>query len=560
MHLKLGITGRLAVLVASLLAILAISGAVGILSARRAAQGLETVYLDRVVPLRDLKDIADAYAVSIVDTAHKVRGGSLSATAGVESVDKASSLIRGKMASYLATFLVERERKLVSELAPLMRDADASVEALRGILLRADQRALAEFAERRLYPAIDPVSEKIGQLVELQLDVARTEFEASEAAARWMLWVTVALLALGLGGGSALAWAVARSVAQPVLGMTRTMQALAAGELGIAVPGTERQDEVGGMARSVEVFKRGLAEAQRLRSEQDAAKQRAEQERRDMLQRLAESFERDVGGIVQAVTAAATQLQGTASALSAASERTSHQTASAASASEQANANVQTVATAAQELSASSNEISRQMTTASDAAARAREAAQSANAVIDSLSGAAGRIGDVVKLINQIAGQTNLLALNATIEAARAGEAGRGFAVVASEVKSLAGQTAKATDEIQAQIGSIQEETRKAVGMIAHVTGTVQEITSVTASVASAVEEQGAATAEIARNVQEAAQGTGTVSANVASVQQAAKETGAAASQVLAAAQALAAQSDALSGQVGTFVRTVRQG
>ncbi|WP_336486064.1 methyl-accepting chemotaxis protein [Methylobacterium nigriterrae] len=347
-------------------------------------------------------------------------------------------------------------------------------------------------------------------------------------------------------------------ISRPIRNLKATMGRLAANDLAAAVPNLGRRDEVGEMAAAVQVFKDGLIRAQALEQEAALARAGAEAQREAATRELADDFERAVGGIVEAVTAAAAALQDTSRTMSATAGRTADQSTSVAAAAEEAAANVTMVASAAEELGSSVDEIGRQVQgSASLAAAAAREAETTA-ALVQALSMGATKIGDVVSLISSIAGQTNLLALNATIEAARAGEAGRGFAVVATEVKELASQTAKATDEIARQIAEIQGATHQAVGAIESISGKVGEMSNVTAAIAAAIEEQGSATQEIVRNVGQAASGTGEVTRNIASVAAAADETGAAAGLLLASASDLSVQSEHLGGEVRRFLDGVR--
>ncbi|MBI3453221.1 MAG: HAMP domain-containing protein [Rhodospirillales bacterium] len=362
----------------------------------------------------------------------------------------------------------------------------------------------------------------------------------------------------GLLIGMFLAWVITRGIVGPLLGMTGAMTKLSSGDTSTEVPSRDRADEIGQMAKAVQVFKDNMIETERMRADQAEAEKRAEVEKKAAMNRLASDFEASVKGVVDAVTSSATEMQSSAQSMSATAEETNRQATVVAAASEQASTNVQTVATAAEELSASIAEISRQVAESAKIAGKAVEEAGKTNAEVQGLAQAAQKIGDVVKLINDIAGQTNLLALNATIEAARAGEAGKGVAVVASEVKSLANQTAKATEDIAAQINAIQGATKGAVDAIGSIAGTIGRINEIATTIASAVEEQGAATQEIARNVQEAAKGTGEVSTNIGGVTQAAGETGAAAGQVLSAAGELAKQGETLRHEVDKFIATVR--
>lgn len=347
-------------------------------------------------------------------------------------------------------------------------------------------------------------------------------------------------------------------IVKPIVLLKHVMEALANNDLRANVPGTDRRDEVGDMARTVEVFKKNGLEVERLRVEQETAETRnIEQRKADMI-KLASGFEGAVGEIIETVSSASTELEASAGTLTATAVRSQELATTVAGASEEASANVQSVASATEELTTSVNEISRQMQEsvrmANDAVGQARRT----NDRVSELSKAASRIGDVIELINTIAGQTNLLALNATIEAARAGEAGRGFAVVASEVKALAEQTAKATGEIGQQVTGIQAATQESVGAIKEISGTIEKLSEIASTIAAAVEEQGAATQEISRNVQQAAQGTMQVSSNIIDVQHGASETGAASSRVLSAAKSLSSDSNRLRLEVGKFLSTVR--
>jgi methyl-accepting chemotaxis protein len=368
------------------------------------------------------------------------------------------------------------------------------------------------------------------------------------------------MIAIALGGGvlTLVCTLMARRVSVPIKAMTGAMTKLAQGDKSVDVPSRGRRDEIGRMAETVAVFKQNAIEMDRLQGEQAAMKERAEAEKKAAMSVLADGFEASIKGVVGTVSAAAGDMQSTANTMSATAEKTSMQSATVASAAEEASTNVQTVASAAEELSSSIAEIGRQVTSAARIAGKAVEEAGRTNENVKGLSEAAQKVGEVVKLINDIAGQTNLLALNATIEAARAGEAGKGFAVVASEVKNLANQTAKATDDIAAQVGAIQAATQSAVAAIQTISGTIGEISEIATTIASAVEEQGAATQEIARNVQQAAAGTGEVSANIVGVTQAAAETGQASARVVEASGLLAKQSDVLRSEVDRFLSKVR--
>ncbi len=351
---------------------------------------------------------------------------------------------------------------------------------------------------------------------------------------------------------------VTRSVIRPLRGMTERMTRIAAKDFTLDLPGLERADEIGAMARAVDVFRKNGLEVERIRAEQAEQENRAAQERRAATQKLAGEFEAVVGNIVESVSSAATNLEATAGALARTAETTQQLTGTVAGASEEASGNVQSAAAAADEMSSSVDQISRHVQESSGIAAQAVTQAKQTDARIAKLSEAANRIGDVVKLINDVAEQTNLLALNATIEAARAGEAGKGFAVVAHEVKALATQTAKATDEIATQIAAMQAATKESVGAIKEIGDTVARIAEIARTIAGAVEEQGAATQGIARNVQQAARGTAELTASIADVNRGAAETGTASAQVFSSAQSLSRESGRLKAEVGKFLATVR--
>jgi methyl-accepting chemotaxis protein len=349
-------------------------------------------------------------------------------------------------------------------------------------------------------------------------------------------------------------------VSKPLTSMSEIMGELAKGRFDVDVFGQNRVDEIGVIARSVQVFKENGRAMEKMRAEQEASKAKAEAERRQMMLQLADSFEAEVKVVVQSVSSQASQLQSTALSLSNVADKAKGQSSTVSTAAEHASSNVQTVASAAEQLASSIGEIARQVAHSSELSRSAVVEAKRTSEIVSALATSAQKIGDVVNLITDIASQTNLLALNATIEAARAGDAGKGFAVVAGEVKTLANQTARATEEIGQQINGIQAATREAVQAIETITGSITNINDVGTSIASAVEEQGAATQEIARNVQQAAEGTREVSDNISGVQAAVEEAGAGANNVRDAARDLSTQSESLTQQVDRFIGRVRAG
>jgi methyl-accepting chemotaxis protein len=374
-----------------------------------------------------------------------------------------------------------------------------------------------------------------------------------EQARNRAILVVLALLVVG-----GLFYMLGRTIVNPINAMTIAMRRIAQGDTSTPIPALGRGDEVGAMAQSVKVFKDNMIEAERLRSEQEALKAQADSERKLLMVRMADEFERGVRSSLDSLAGAASDMQATSKGMSSTASEASQQATSVAAVAEQASANVQTVAAATEELSSSVYEIGRQVTQSTEIAGQAVAEANRTNVTVQGLSAAAQKIGDVVKLISDIASQTNLLALNATIEAARAGEAGRGFAVVANEVKSLASQTAKATDEISSQVGAMQNATTEAVQAIESIGRTIGAINEITSAISVAVEQQGSATQEIARSVHEAALGTGQVSRNIAAVNDAAEKTGSASNGVLSSAEQLSKQAATLRSDVDRFLSNVR--
>jgi methyl-accepting chemotaxis protein len=547
----------LAALSALLLSLVAVSAA-GWYASHVANSGLETVFNDRVIPLRDIKAVSDLYAVDIVDTAHKVRSGKTDWAAGAGRVEQAQAGVKRNWAAYAATRMDAAEKKLADEAERAMSAGNAAVADLLKVLGARDKSALDGFVTDKLYPAIDPITGALDKLVDLQMKVAEQEYQGSARSYATASWIKIAVLIVGaLSMGFAL-WTTLAGVVTPLGAITQAMLRLSRNEQVDAIPGAGRHDEVGSMAQAVQVFKQNAEEMNRLREAQHASEARAAAERKAAMHRLADEFQAAVGMIIDTVSSASTELEAAAGTLTDTAGQTQRLSTEVAAASGQASDNVQSVASASEELAGSVNEIARQVQESSRIAVEAVKQADNTDRRIAELSQAAGRIGDVVKLITAIAEQTNLLALNATIEAARAGEAGRGFAVVAQEVKALAAQTAKATDEIGDQIAHMQTATGDSVGAIKEIAGTIGRISEIASTIAAAVEEQGAATQEISRNVQQAAQGTSQVASNIVTVSRGASETGSASTQVLSSAQSLAGESNRLKLEVGKFLETVR--
>jgi methyl-accepting chemotaxis protein len=386
---------------------------------------------------------------------------------------------------------------------------------------------------------------------------AATEVAATERVSTFtlVLWGVSAVVFLIIGAGL---FGVAFGVIRPIAEMTKVMKGLAGGDLTVTVPALSRDDEVGAMARAVQVFRENALRVQSMESEQASLKLKAEGERKAAVQAMADGFDSAIGKIIQTVSTASSELESSAGRLTKTAEVTQMLSATVASASEQSSANAQSAAAAAEEMASSVSEIGRQVQDSHKISREAVSQVEQTNARIADLAQSAGRIGEVVRMIGAVAEQTNLLALNATIEAARAGEAGRGFAVVASEVKALAAQTAKATEEISEQIAQMQSATNQSVLAIQEIGGTINRIAEISQAIAAAVEEQGATTQEISRSVHQAAQGATQVAGSITDVNRGATDTGAASTHVHGLAQSLLGQSNHLKGEVEKFLSTVR--
>jgi len=382
-------------------------------------------------------------------------------------------------------------------------------------------------------------------------DDAISQIDSTEATVLWSLLAGVLV-------GAVLSWLIGRGIATPIQAIAGVLLELANGNKMVDVPFTDRRDEVGENARAARSFKDNLIRMEQMEGEKQESERRAAEQRKRDMHHLADEFQRAVGGIVETVATASSQLENAANSLTKTAETTQQLSGMVASASEQTSVNVQGVAAASEELSSTVTEISRQVQQSSIIASQAVAQASKTNERVYELSQSADRIGDVIGLINTIAGQTNLLALNATIEAARAGDAGKGFAVVAQEVKALAAQTSKATSDIAAQISGMQTATSDAVNAIREITETINKISEISGAIAAAVEEQGATTQEISRNVSEAAKGTSEVASSITDVSRGANETGAASSQVFSSAKQLSSESASLRREVDRFLSNVR--
>ncbi|WP_188260756.1 methyl-accepting chemotaxis protein [Azospirillum tabaci] len=536
--------------------LLALSDLAGLRALNVANGNLRTVHDERVLPLRDLKIISDAYAVFIVDASHKVRNGNFTWDESLSSVRKAKDDIRERWNAYLGTDLDPDETALVNGIKPDMAKANATVERLIGVLSGRDTAALDAFVKSDLYQTIDPVTDGISQLIDLQVRVAGERY--AEAQATHATANLTSLVLLGIGAvmvilGMAV---VVLRVVRPVARLTETMRRIVGGDYDTIVPAAGGRDEIGAMARAVEVFKANGLENQRMRQEQARQQEQAEAAKRDALETMAQTVERETRNAVDRVSERTGQMERNAAAMAQSASAVGANSQSVATAAEQALHNAQTVAAASEELAASIREIGTQVAQASSITRVAVEKGNQARGTIQSLSDAVQKIGDVAQLIQNIASQTNLLALNATIEAARAGEAGKGFAVVASEVKNLASQTAQATEDIAQQIGEIRAATGGAVAAVSTITGSIAEVDQVAGAIAAAMEEQAAATQEISRSVNQTAEAAREVSHRIAEVSSEAKATGDRAADVRVIADDVSGSIDELRGVLVRVVRT----
>ena len=449
------------------------------------------------------------------------------------------------------------ERELVDQLDQRWQEFIAASEEVRSFAMKGDLAAAKEINGKKVVPVGRAMDKTLAGLVDFNDKGAEAAGQSAEATYWRAIYLMSAMLfaALALGIGAAVF--VSQDIRRGINSILNPMGRLVDGELSVEIPAQAETTEVGRIATALQAFKEALV-AKKASDETANAEKAVNMARAQRISSATRDFEAMIGELVGSLASSSTELEASATTLTATADHAQELATKVAGASEEASTNVQSVASATEELSSSITEISRQVQESARMAMAAVDEANQTNDRVEELAKAAARIGDVVELINAIAGQTNLLALNATIEAARAGEAGRGFAVVASEVKALAGQTAKATSEIGQQIVDIQSATQASVGAIREISGTIEKLSEISSAIASAVEQQGAATQEISRNVQQAAQGTHEVSSHVTDVQRGASETGVASGQVLSAAQMLAGESVRLKTQVENFLETVR--
>ncbi len=479
-------------------------------------------------------------------------------TSTLSKAEKTRGEIDQDLKDYDPTITPGKEQDLAKAMHAALDDYMTMSSKFESILASGDTVAATQIFVGDMQPIVDRARQTIAEDRQFQVDMGNAAARRSVSTAESAKVLILIAVGIAVLVGVLVGWLMITGISNPIRAMAEVMRTLAKGDMSAKIPNLGEPNEIGEMAGAVEIFKDGMIRNTAL--EQEAAKARADTEvqRKQTMQDLADKFESAVGGIVDTVSSAATEMQATASQLTASAQESSAQAGSVSVAAEEAGTNVTSVAGSAEELGASVSEIGRQVEHSLNKAREAVTEADATAAIVYELSQAADRINGIVELISGIAAQTNLLALNATIESARAGDAGKGFAVVASEVKALAQQTAKATADIGSQISSIQNTTKRAVDAIESITGTIREINDSSATIAAAVDQQGAATSEIVQAVNQASVGTQEVTSNISGVARMAEETGMGAAQVLSASGELAQQAEMLRTQVQNFIADIR--
>jgi methyl-accepting chemotaxis protein len=554
---RFSIRAKISAVVASLLIAMSVMGALSVrqmYAINSSTVDIVTSWLPSVRVLGDLRAATITYRAIV--RSHLLATNEAGKQAQEELLAKWVDLLDKARKAYEPLITSAEERAVYDEFSTNWAEYLAGVKRVL-VLSRKNQDAEARALHAEASLAGVKADEALQKDVTLNskgADTAGSRAEEGFSVALKMVLVSL-LLAMIVGIGTAIL--LVRDVSAGIKSIVSPMQALGSGDLTAEVPHQGEPTEIGTMADSLQIFKEALI-AKKAADEAAARDAEAKIERGRRVDGITHDFEALIGELVGSLSSSSTALESSAGTLTSTAARAQQLTTMVAAASEEASTNVQSVASATEEMASSVNEISRQVQESARMAGDAVDQARKTNDRVSELSKAAARIGDVVELINTIAGQTNLLALNATIEAARAGDAGRGFAVVASEVKALAEQTAKATGEIGQQITGIQDATQDSVNAIKEISSTIEKLSEISSTIAAAVEEQGAATQEISRNVQQAAQGTQQVSSHIVDVQRGAGETGSASSHVLSAAQSLSGDSNRLQLEVGKFLSSVR--
>jgi methyl-accepting chemotaxis protein len=519
------------------------------------AVDLRTNWLPSVRELGELRANTIAYGAAV--RSHLLAPDAVGKDAVERTLDTAGQAVDETRKAYEAMITAPDERRIYDAFSTQWASYVAGVRELLAVSRKGDLQASLDLNNRKVNPVGRTADDTLREGIALNHKEADAAGHAASRSYNSAFTMVVAMVSLALIFGIGIGIYLVRDISRAIASIVAPMRTLGAGDLSAVVPHQGEKNEVGTMADALQIFKNALI-AKKAADEAAAQDADAKIQRAQRVDTLTREFESMIGELVGSLSSSSTELEAAANTLTTTAETTGRTSADAAAASQEVSSNVQSVASATEEITSSVHEIGRQVHEASRVAGDAVRQAEQTDSNIAELSRAAGRIGDVVKLITAVAEQTNLLALNATIEAARAGDAGRGFAVVASEVKTLAAQTAKATDEITAQITDMQAATRDSVTAIREIGTTIKLISEISATIAAAVEEQGAATQEISRNVQHAAQRSGEVASSITEVSRGAGETGSASSQVLSSAQMLSTESTRLKTEVNNFLHTVR--